>query len=143
MKRQHIAITVTILAATGLVGGCSSDVAVPKDASESTAELSSEVTFPQGTYESTAELNDAGPMTVIFGDDGIQTIMQGSALVASGTYKVSGDQITLSDPWCRNNRGQETATYSWTWENSILAMTTTDDACADRKMTVQELNPVK
>jgi hypothetical protein len=126
MKRQHIAITVTILAATGLVGGCSSEVA-----------------FPKGTYESTAELNDLGPVTVIFGDDGIQTIMQRGALVASGTYKVSGDQITMSDPLCKNYGGQETATYSWTWENSILAMTTTDDACADRTKTVQELNPVK
>lgn len=127
MKRQHIAITVTILAATGLVGGCSSEVA-----------------FPKGTYETTAEVNEQGKMTVIFGDDGIHTLMQRGALIESGTYTVSGDQITMTDPLCKNLSGsQETATYTWTWENSVLAMTTTDDACPGRTETLQELKPVK
>jgi hypothetical protein len=88
------------------------------------------VAFPKGTYETTAKVNERGTVTITFGDDGTHTLTQDGALLETGTYTVAGDQITMTDPACKNLTGsQETATYTWTWENSILAMTTTEDAC--------------
>lgn len=133
MASKYAPMFLVAAAAAGLLAGCSSD----------SDEGSSEGAFPIGAYESTASLNDQGPVTLTYKDDGTRTIEQGGALVVTGTYTVDGDQITLSDPYCKKFEGQESASYTWTWDGSTMAMTTTDDACSSRKAAVAEAAPVE
>jgi hypothetical protein len=51
--------------------------------------------------------------------------------------------VTLSDTYCGESEGQETATYTWEWNGSVLTMTTTDDACGSRESAVAEMTPVE
>ena len=112
-------IPLVLCAATGPLVGCSSSSSSGDDG------------FPAGTYESVASINRSGPVSVTFADDGAMTYRQGDKSYA-GTYTVEGDQITLSDSFCKES-GQETATYTWTWDDTTLAMTTTPrDGCGAR-----------
>lgn len=98
--------------------------------------------FPVGTFLSTASVNGLGPVTTTYHDDGTLTVEQGE-LVVEGTYAVDGDQVTLSDTYRGESEGQETATYTWEWDGSVLAMTTADDACGSRATAVAEMTPVE
>ena len=123
--RRAIVSFVAIVAAGGLLVACSGDEE-----------------FPVGTYVSAANVNDLGPVTAAYHEDGTLTVSQGGEMVAEGTYTVDGDRIDLSDEYCASE-GQETATYTWAWDGSVLTMTTTDDACESRKSTVAEMMPAE
>jgi len=123
--RKPIAFVAVVVATAGLLVACSGDEG-----------------FPAGTYVSTADVNDLGPVTATYRDDGTMTVEQGE-LVSEGTYTVDGDQVTLSDTYCAESEGQETATYTWEWDGSVLTMTTTDDACESRESTVAEMTPLE
>jgi hypothetical protein len=98
--------------------------------------------FPGGTYRSTGNVNNVDPVTSTFHDDGTLTIVQGE-LVIHGRYTAEGTQITLSDEYCLESEGQETATYAWHVDGSILRMYTVDDLCDFRVDTFQEMTPVE
>lgn len=123
--RKPIAFVAVVVAAAGLLVACSGDEG-----------------FPAGTYVSAASVNGLGPVTVTYHDDGTLTVEQQGELESEGTYTVDGDQIAISDSSC-GSEGQETATYTWSWDGSVLAMTTTDDACESRESTVAEMTPVE
>ena len=127
MNRKYVTVPLVLCTASGLLVGCSSS--------------SSEEEFPAGAYKSVANINGSGPVYITFADDGTQTIEQEGAEFA-GTYTVDGDQITLSDANCKES-GQETATYTWTWDDSTLAMTTTKDDCGARPPTVAAMTPAE
>jgi hypothetical protein len=98
--------------------------------------------FPAGTYESVASINRSGPVSVNFADDGTLTYQQGDDTFA-GTYSVDGDQITVSDSFCKES-GQETAIYTWTWDGATLAMTTTPrDGCGARPPVLAAMTPAE
>lgn len=98
--------------------------------------------FPTGgTYRSTADVAGAGPVTVTFNEDGTLLIEQGG-VSNTGTYTVDGDQITISDPYCKD-LGFETATYTWKLDGSTLRMTTENDGCTDRKTANAEMTAVE
>lgn len=99
--------------------------------------------FPLGAYVSTADVNNLGPVTSTYKDDGTMTVEQGPTVV-DGTFEVEGDQITLSDDYCRDNEGnQETAVYTWEWDGDTLSMTTEKDDCTSRRDTVAEMTPAE
>jgi len=124
--RKTIVRVAVVAAAAGLLVACSGDEG-----------------FPVGAYVSTANVNGLGPVTTTYHDDGTVTIEQQGELASEGTYTVDGDRITLSDSYCGESEGQETATYTWSWDDSVLTMTTTDDACESRETTVAEMTPVE
>lgn len=97
--------------------------------------------FPGGTYRSTVSLNNGGPVTSTFHDDGTLTIEQGE-LVIHGWYIAGGDRIILSDEYCLESEGQETATYFWHLDGSFLRMHTFNDLCRFRVGAFEEMTPV-
>ena len=99
--------------------------------------------FPAGTYVSTADVNGLGPVTVTYREDGTMTVEQDGYQVADGSYATDGDQITLSDTYCKMDEGQETATYTWKWDDPRLTMTGANDACASRQATVEEMTSLE
>jgi hypothetical protein len=118
MTWKYAAVPLFLVTATGSLVGC-------------TASESSEDTFPAGKFKSVASINRSGPVHVTFADDGTLTYQQGDA-VFPGTYTVDGHQVTVSDSYCKE-QGQETAIYTWTWDDTTLAMPTTPrDECGGR-----------
>lgn len=124
--RRTIVLVAAAAAGAGLLVACSGDEG-----------------FPAGAYVSTADVNGLGPVTATYQDDGTLTVEQQGQPLSEGTYTVDGDRITLSDSYCGESEGQETATYTWSWDDSVLTMTTTDDACESRETTVAEMTPVE
>ena len=124
--RRTIVLIAMVATTAGLLAACSGDEE-----------------FPAGAYVSTADVNGLGPVTVTYGDDGAMGISQGDETSFEGTYLVDGDQITMSDKYCKRLEGQETATYTWEWDGSVLTMTTSEDSCTSRNTTVTEMTPAE
>jgi hypothetical protein len=123
----------------GLLVGCG-DTSRASSSSSAMAPASS-TAFPFGSHVSTADLNDLGPVTVTFWEGGNLTIEQGDAVIAEGTYVVSGSEITVIDPYCKAYFGQETATYAWAWDGNTLKVLGAKDKCVDRATAFAEMTP--
>jgi hypothetical protein len=83
--------------------------------------------FPTGAYE-------AGGTVIDFGSDGRVHVLQGGKSVVEGTYKVTGDKLTLTDVSgsfaCPKDKAS--GTYTWHVKESALTLTKVDDPCDDR-----------
>jgi hypothetical protein len=139
MTRRFVAGLIGAPFVIGLLVGCG-DASTAGSPASSTAPASS-APFPFGSFVSTVDLNDLGPVTVTFWEGGNLTVEQGGAVVTEGTYVVSGSEITISDPNCKAYWGQETATYVWARDGSILRLVGAKDKCADRAKAFAEMTP--
>ena len=86
--------------------------------------------FPVGTYSI-----DATKPNMTFDGKGQFHLVQGDKPLVSGTYTVKGDQIVLTDtqgPWACTKDGQQSGSYHWKYEKSVLTFNKISDACADR-----------
>jgi hypothetical protein len=83
--------------------------------------------FPTGAYE-------AGGTVIDFGSDGRVHVLRGGKSVVEGTYKVTGDKLTLTDVSgsfaCPKDKAS--GTYTWHVKESALTLTKVDDPCDDR-----------
>ena len=82
---------------------------------------STPVSFPKGTFIS-------GDWSWEFKADGT-FLTSGPVGSETGTYQVTGNQITITCQCCENVKG----TYLWAFEGSELSFTVIDDTCANRK----------
>ncbi len=82
--------------------------------------------FPLGTYYS-------GPFTVTFEEGGAYRVKHSSGAGVTGTYKISGDKIELTDQdgefMCQESSGK----YVWKLDRDSLIFSVVDDACDGRK----------
>ena len=86
--------------------------------------------FPAGTFSF-----DATKPSMTFDGKGGFRVVQGDKSLVSGTYTVKGDQIVLTDaqgPWACTKEGQQSGSYHWKYEKSVLTFNKINDACADR-----------
>jgi hypothetical protein len=83
--------------------------------------------FPTGTYQSIAN-----PGTVMVFEEGGTFTAANGPMLAAGTYSVKGEELKiLTDSFCAAS-STPTATYTWSWDGTTLAMTPTTDDCANR-----------
>jgi hypothetical protein len=90
--------------------------------------------FPVGTYE----IDHHGkPWVMEFMDDGEWKGYYDGELYASGTYSISGHQLTFStDDYCDELRPKP-ATYTWAYDDGLLTFQLVgEDPCLDRKTVV-------
>jgi hypothetical protein len=100
--------------------------------------FAAEKPFPVGTYAAEGQ-----KLTIVFDDKGEFRVTQGEALQVSGRYAAKGAQLQITDrqgPWACTKAGEQSGTYRWTFENSVLTFTKVADHCEDR---VQSLTPRK
>ncbi len=81
--------------------------------------------FPFGTYES-------DPYTITIEEGGAYRVTHSSGVGVTGTYKISGDQIELTDQSgdivCPGAAGK----YKWKQDGESLIFSVVDDACDGR-----------
>ncbi len=81
--------------------------------------------FPLGTYQ-------AEPFTISFSERGAFRVVHSSGATVTGTYKVSGDQIEVTDQdgdlVCPGSVGK----YKWKQDHDSLIFSIVDDACDGR-----------
>jgi hypothetical protein len=85
--------------------------------------------FSVGTYTAGAK------MSVTFDGKGQFRIYEGKRLQVSGQYTVKADQFEFTDkkgPWACTTSSEQTGTYTWKYENSLLTFTKVADLCAGR-----------
>ncbi len=85
--------------------------------------------FPIGSYAANASV------TLTFDDKGRFRVNDGKAMQVAGRYTVKGDQLALTDekgPWACTKPGEQTGTYTWKYDNSVLTFVKIADRCADR-----------
>lgn len=82
-------------------------------------------TFPIGSYES-------GPFTLIFKEGSAFEVVHSGGGGVKGTYKVTGNEVEITDQdgdfACPDAVGK----YKWKVENEKLVMTIVDDPCEGR-----------
>jgi len=81
--------------------------------------------FPVGTYES-------GPFTISFKDGGVFQVTHSSGAGVTGTYKLSGDEVEVTDTGGDFACPDGTGKYSWKVENEELLMSLISDKCDGR-----------
>ena len=97
--------------------------------------------FPTGTYSI-----DASKPKLAFDGKGQFRVVQGDKLMVSGAYTVNGDQIKLTDakgPWACTKEGEQSGTYGWKFEKSVLTFSKVSDACQDRVGSLAMLKWIK
>ena len=85
--------------------------------------------FPIGTYSAGAKT------TVTFDGKGQFRVYEGRELRVSGQYAVRADRFELTDkegPWACTKSAEQTGSYTWKYENSLLTFAKVADLCADR-----------
>jgi hypothetical protein len=89
--------------------------------------------FPLGSY--TAHKT----VTVTFEGDGKFRVVDGNDTVVTGSYRVKGDQLELTDkggPWACTKDGEHTGTYNWKVEGGALTFSKVSDPCNARSGTL-------
>jgi len=81
--------------------------------------------FPVGSYES-------GPFTIIFKDGGNFEVAHSSGGGVKGTYKVSGDQVEVTDVEGEFACPDAVGKYTWKVEGEKLVMNIVADPCDGR-----------
>ena len=89
--------------------------------------LAAAASFPTGTFS-------AGQASVRFDADGHFHVVAGKEDSVDGTYKTSGDEITLTDVSGNMACAKENATgqYKWSYANNAITFTKIKDDCDDR-----------
>ena len=85
--------------------------------------------FPVGTY-----LADGSKTSVKF-EKGEFAVEDAQKTVVTGKYTVKANQIQITDkdgPWACTKDGEQTGTYRWKYEDSVLTFEKVTDACKDR-----------
>jgi hypothetical protein len=85
--------------------------------------------FPVGTYTAGAKTS------VTFDGKGQFRVYEGKDLKVSGQYTAKADRVELTDkegPWACTKSTDQTGTYTWKYENSLLAFTKIADLCPGR-----------
>ncbi len=81
--------------------------------------------FPLGTYE-------CGPFTITFEQAGTFRVVHSSGAGVTGVYRVTGNQIEISDRdgelACQDSDGK----YTWKLDQGSLILSVVDDACDAR-----------
>lgn len=93
--------------------------------------------FPAGTYASKGQ-----PYTLTFNGRGQFQVHQGEKLQVAGTYSAKAGEMELTDvegPWACNKAGEQTGTYTWKYEKSVLSFNKVTDQCADRVRSLIDL----
>lgn len=91
--------------------------------------LAAETPFP-GTYS-----DEGHKVTIAFDGKGQFRVTQGDVLQVTGQYSVKGGQLEITDtqgPWACTKAGEQTGTYRWKYENSVLTFNKVVDPCEDR-----------
>lgn len=92
--------------------------------------LAAETSFPAGTYAA-----EGHKITIAFDDKGQFRVTEGGVLHVSGRYSAKGGQLEITDtqgPWACTKPGEQTGTYRWKYENSVLTFNKLVDRCEDR-----------
>jgi hypothetical protein len=100
--------------------------------------LAAEKPFPVGTYAAEGQ-----KLTIAFDDKGEFRVTQGETLQVTGQYAAKEGQLQITDkqgPWACTKAGEQTGTYRWKYENSVLTFRKVADHCDDR---VQSLTSAK
>jgi hypothetical protein len=85
--------------------------------------------FPIGTYTAGAKTS------VTFDGKGQFRVYEGKDLKVSGQYTVKADRFELTDKegsWACTKSAEQTGSYTWKYENSLLTFTKIADLCSDR-----------
>lgn len=87
--------------------------------------------FKTGTYSFTA---GGVKYSITFHDTRKHTVSRGGEVVVEGSYKVTGDELELTDEKgqvaCRGD--QKTGKYKWKIEEKKLTLTKVEDGCEGR-----------
>jgi hypothetical protein len=86
--------------------------------------------LPVGTY-----LVDGAKLTLTFDDKGQFRVEEGKTLQVAGKYTTTGNKIEFTDnqgPWACTKAVEQTGTYRWNYEKSVLTFVKVADACGDR-----------
>ncbi len=89
--------------------------------------------FPVGSYVAHKGI------TLTFDDKGQFRVLDGKTTQVTGNYRVKADQLELTDtggPWACTKNGEQTGTYSWKYDHSVLTLTKVADLCNDRSGTL-------
>lgn len=92
--------------------------------------LAAEAPFPAGTYAT-----EGHKVTIAFDEKGQFRVTEGGELQVSGRYSAKGGQLEITDaqgPWACTKPGEQTGTYRWKYENSVLTFNKLVDRCEDR-----------
>jgi hypothetical protein len=82
--------------------------------------------FPTGKF-------GAQGFVINFGADGRHAVMQDGNVVVEGTYKVTGDQIEMTDLKGQYACAESGAgTFKWKYEGEALSFTKVTDSCEGR-----------
>ena len=99
-----------LLVVVMIITGCSPSASSPTP-----------VPFPTGTFEN-------GDWSWEFKADGT-FLTSGPIGSETGTYQVTGNQVTITCQCCGNVKG----TYAWSFDASELSFIAIDDTCSNRK----------
>ncbi len=78
-------------------------------------------------------------VTVTFEGEGKFRVVDGKDTVVTGSYRVKGDQLELTDkdgPWACRKDGEQTGTYKWKIEGGALTFSKVSDRCNARSGTL-------
>jgi len=84
---------------------------------------------PTGTYAT------KGNITLTLDGKGQFRVSDGKTTKVAGSYTVKGDQLQLTDkdgPWACTKKEEQSGTYTWTLDQSVLKLVKVSDLCADR-----------
>ncbi len=82
--------------------------------------------FPTGVFKVVTKVHTD---EIDFLEDGTYR-QKGGALTISGTYKVQGNQVVLTEIKNSGACGDTPATYEWSFDGSVLTLKTLDNKCA-------------
>jgi hypothetical protein len=85
--------------------------------------------LPTGTYAS------KGNITLTLDGQGQFRVTEGKVMKVAGSYVVKGDQLQLTDkggPWACRKSGEQSGTYTWKLDDSVLTLVKVTDPCTDR-----------
>ena len=89
--------------------------------------------LPKGTYTSSAQKD----WSITFDGKGKYTVTRGKMAVVEGSYKVSGDELTLTDekgPLVSKNEDEKTGKYKWKLDGNKLTFKPVADKSKGREL---------
>jgi hypothetical protein len=89
--------------------------------------------FPKGTFTASPQKD----WSIRFEDQGKLTVLRGGKTVVEGTYKVSDNEVTLTDVkglYAAKEEGEKTGKYRWKLEGGKLRFTVVEDQSKGREL---------
>ena len=84
---------------------------------------------PTGTYAA------KGNITLTLDGNGQFRVSDGKGTKVAGSYTIKGDQLQLTDkdgPWACTKTEEQSGTYTWKLDDSVLTLVKVRDLCTDR-----------